>query len=244
MPGLEWFKVLDESKDIVTIGTVLSKTRDTPLDIEKYFKTNPKAILLETANVPFEIIINSDKLQGIVSMLPYDVDINIREISSSTLSINQILDVLMPTSAGDIRRKIYVRTIKGRAIKGFVFILDNQATLNNVVISSREATTVTTGSGMKITTPAAMVATYESEGKIYTKSYGAASLATPEELKIYQADLPLVGKYPISPEKDLTTLRFGLEKKQATMQGKYLTELLKDFEQDVAGLYISVKTLM
>lgn len=82
LPGLEWFSVINENKDIVSIGHTLTKTRNPnqPLDIVKFFKKDPKVILLYSAFIPFELIINSKNLTAIVPM----------SLGTSTHVINKI----------------------------------------------------------------------------------------------------------------------------------------------------------
>lgn len=86
MPGIEWFSVMDVDNKIVSIGTLLAKTRDPQkvLDIVSFFKKHPKIILLYTDNLPFELKIDLDTLKAIVSMvsLPTEGDL--------TLIINRI----------------------------------------------------------------------------------------------------------------------------------------------------------
>ena len=71
LPGIEWFSVLDVDKIIVSIGSILAKTRDPdkPLDVISFFKKDPQIILLYTDNIPFELKIDSHNLWAIVSMV-------------------------------------------------------------------------------------------------------------------------------------------------------------------------------
>jgi len=71
-PGVEWFSVMDIDNKVVSIGSILVRTRDAqkPLDIVKFFKKDPEIILLYTEDIPFDLIINSIKLKAIVSMIP------------------------------------------------------------------------------------------------------------------------------------------------------------------------------
>lgn len=71
LPGIEWFSVMDLDKKIVSIGSILAKTRDAekPLDIVTFFKKDPEIILLYTDNIPFELKINSHNTRAIVSMV-------------------------------------------------------------------------------------------------------------------------------------------------------------------------------
>ncbi len=76
MPGVEWFSVMDIDNKIVSIGTILAKTRDPEkvFDVVSFFKKNPKAILLYTEDLPFELKVDLNTLKAIVSMIsPYVV---------------------------------------------------------------------------------------------------------------------------------------------------------------------------
>ena len=68
LPGIEWFSLMEVDKNVVSIGSILAKTRDSqkPLNL---IKQKPKAILLYTDNVPFELQIDLDGLHGIFSMV-------------------------------------------------------------------------------------------------------------------------------------------------------------------------------
>ena len=68
LPGIEWFSLMEVDKNVVSIGSILAKTRDsqTPLNL---IKQKPKAILLYTDNIPFELKIDLDGLGGIFSMV-------------------------------------------------------------------------------------------------------------------------------------------------------------------------------
>ncbi|HLX54254.1 MAG TPA: hypothetical protein VKR58_09950, partial [Aquella sp.] len=59
LPGMEWFSVIDIDKKIVSIGSMLVKTRDPqkPLDVVSFFKKDPEMILLYTDNIPFELVV-------------------------------------------------------------------------------------------------------------------------------------------------------------------------------------------
>jgi hypothetical protein len=94
LPGVEWFSVMEVKKSIVSLGSILVKTRDPqiPLDIVSFFKKDPKAILLYTDDIPFELVINSHNLKAIVSMLSgQKVFHTIKRISSMTQSFLEIL---------------------------------------------------------------------------------------------------------------------------------------------------------
>jgi hypothetical protein len=71
VPGTEWFSVMNVDKEIISIGSTLVKARDPEksLNIISFFKKTPEVILLYTDDIPFELIIGSDKLMAIVSMV-------------------------------------------------------------------------------------------------------------------------------------------------------------------------------
>ena len=58
LPRREWFDVFENQKNIVSLGAALGRARDAdkPLSIIKFFKTDPKALLLRARTVPFEIV--------------------------------------------------------------------------------------------------------------------------------------------------------------------------------------------
>jgi hypothetical protein len=70
LPGVEWLSVDIVDKEIVSIGSILTKTHDPqkPLDIVSFFKKDPEIILLYTHDIPFELMINSKNLKTIFSM--------------------------------------------------------------------------------------------------------------------------------------------------------------------------------
>lgn len=100
LPGAEWFSVIEGDKKIVSIGSILAKTRDPqkPLDIVNFFKKDPEVILLYTDDIPFELVINSLNLKLIVSMVssgprpnnPEFVAHRIKKISSTTRDFFEI----------------------------------------------------------------------------------------------------------------------------------------------------------
>lgn len=97
LPGLEWFSPLADRKDVANIGGVMAQSRTKPLDMQKYFKGNPKALLIETNSVPFKIILNTPHLEYIVSTwvpLPNHA-MYIQAISSRIYTLYQILDLFM-----------------------------------------------------------------------------------------------------------------------------------------------------
>ncbi len=118
LPGLEWFTLvenirdvskelppkeaakqaaaLEATKEIVSIGSILAQTRgNRPLDVVHFFRTDPKAILLYAPSLPFELVLNSQNLQAIISMIPGDALHSIKKISSKTKSADELLDAFM-----------------------------------------------------------------------------------------------------------------------------------------------------
>jgi hypothetical protein len=109
LPGLEWFSVLGQN-DIVSIGHILALAHEGRiLNIDTYFRsktplserknidilfpnTKPKALLLYTKDIPCELVINSEKMEAIISMMPGDVYHKIKKISSSYWTIDDILN--------------------------------------------------------------------------------------------------------------------------------------------------------
>lgn len=96
LPGLEWFSTVALQKNIVSIGSTLAKTRDPkkPLNIETFFKSDPRALLLYAREIPFELVINSLRFEAIISMIPGDAVHSIKTISS-TRPFNEVLDWFM-----------------------------------------------------------------------------------------------------------------------------------------------------
>ena len=96
LPGLDWFVACNANKEVVSIGSTLAQSRgiDKPLNITNFFKTDPRAILLYTNSIPFELIINSDKLLEIISMAPVKKT-KIYKISSKS-EIDRIIEWFMP----------------------------------------------------------------------------------------------------------------------------------------------------
>ncbi len=85
LPGLDWFSVINADKNIVQIGSILaSKRGNRPLDIVKFFRNEPRILLLYAPNIPFELIINSKNLQSIVSMLPGNALHMIEKVTSKS----------------------------------------------------------------------------------------------------------------------------------------------------------------
>ena len=120
-PGLEWFSVIDESK-VVSIGSVLAKTRTAPLNIETFFKkkgeqARPLAILLYTQNIPFELIINSIGAfywpPLIISMIPGNAFHTIKKISSYSYSTDHLMGSISSTVNLEAHKTFVVEELEG-----------------------------------------------------------------------------------------------------------------------------------
>ncbi|HEX4068465.1 MAG TPA: hypothetical protein VHX42_00035 [Candidatus Babeliales bacterium] len=94
LPGIDWLSVDIADNEIVSIGSILTKTHDfqKPLNIVSFFKKDPEIILLYADNIPFELLINSQNLKTIFSMMssgslsnaPGYIVHKIKKISSTT----------------------------------------------------------------------------------------------------------------------------------------------------------------
>lgn len=99
-PGLTWFSVID-SERVVSIGPVLAFARKNTLDIEKFFRKRREklqllGILLYTAVIPFEVIIDAKNPAGeppaIISMIPGKAVHHIKKITSDTHKWTSLLE--------------------------------------------------------------------------------------------------------------------------------------------------------
>ncbi len=107
-PGLPWFSVLNDDQ-VVSIGSILARTRTQPLNIATFFKrkgepAHPLGILLYASIIPFELIIDTksslnDKNSAqennaptIVSMIPGNAFHSINKISSTIQSVEALLN--------------------------------------------------------------------------------------------------------------------------------------------------------
>jgi len=97
LPGVEWFSVLESNKNVLSIGSILAKTRNvqTPLDVVRFFKADPKALLLYAPEIPFELIYTGKNLEAIVSMIPGNAIHHLKKISSSTKNEQELLQSFM-----------------------------------------------------------------------------------------------------------------------------------------------------
>lgn len=113
LPGTSWFSVLASPEEVVSIGTILSKTRSAsePLNVVNYFKTDPRAIVLYSSNIPFELILNSNKLDSIISMIPGDAITILGKISSTTKKDDEIIDLFMKIEGLSSRKIFHIREL-------------------------------------------------------------------------------------------------------------------------------------
>lgn len=113
LPGIEWFSVMASRKEIISIGSILSKTRDPkkPLNIKTFFKTDPKAILLYAINIPFELIIDSKNMEAILSMKPGDATHKLKRISSKTNNTRDIIDWFMKINMLDSFKVFFIESV-------------------------------------------------------------------------------------------------------------------------------------
>lgn len=132
-PGLEWFSVMASQKDIVSIGSILSRTRDEkePLDVVRFFKTEPKAILLYAKDVPFELVIDSKEMEAMISMVPGDALHTLKKISSSQQSIDNILSWFMRILMLAPQKVFFIKELSGMSD-------GTRKTVNEVLIYSEE----------------------------------------------------------------------------------------------------------
>jgi hypothetical protein len=143
-PGLPWFSVLDSDK-VVSIGSILGKARTKPLDIATFFakkgkEAEPLGILLYAKNIPFELIIDIKNIPAIVSMIPGNAFHNIRKISSTTNTIEDVLNSFLTIDDLAPRKIFIIDEVPGRFSK---FMNDtfkeSKGTLLNVIIDLTEA---------------------------------------------------------------------------------------------------------
>lgn len=90
LPGLEWFNVVDVDDAVVSIGTVLAKTQDQPFSLKSYYERRVKkggelkGVLLYTPVIPFELIVDTNKMPRFISMMPGNALHEFDKISVST----------------------------------------------------------------------------------------------------------------------------------------------------------------
>jgi hypothetical protein len=135
-PGLPWFSVIDDDK-VCSIGSILAKTRTTPLDMATFFaKQNkqamPLGILLYVQDIPFELIVNTKTETGlppvVISMIPGNAIHHIKKVSSVTNSVDDIVLSFLKIKHLIPQKIFIVDEVRGQNSD------TNGITLNNVVI--------------------------------------------------------------------------------------------------------------
>lgn len=154
LPGTEWFSILESPKKIVSIGSILSHARDPekPLDLAKFFKTEPEVILLYASKISFELIINSKNLDAFISMIPGDATHIIERISS--------------TNTGNTRSENIINSfmvIEGLASTK-IFYIKKLNELDDVIIYNYKPKIITR---MQRTSPSITYACYRVNGKTF-----------------------------------------------------------------------------
>lgn len=137
LPGTEWFSVMAVNDNVISIGAIQAKTRDAEhaLDVTKFFKRDPKSILLYAQDIPFELVINSKRLEAVVSMIPGDANHKIRKISSSNMSARSIVSKFMSLTNLAPRKLFFIEVVSGqdREFKNVV-ILNHRMNLSGWVV--------------------------------------------------------------------------------------------------------------
>lgn len=225
LPGIEWFSVMASRKDIVSIGSILAKTRDPrkSLNVVNFFKTDPKAILLYAADIPFELVIDSKNLEAIISMIPGDAVHVLKRISSSTKNPKEILNWFMAISMLDSYKIFFIEEIN--TIKN-VIIYNKKIPSKNIMIPDRYEN----------------YAFYSDGGTLYVqKPYEGAQPADEKQKTFYQRILNNIqGKpnqfgsfifkteesiqYKLPPVRDLLSIIDKLEGEKGSLI--YMTDIL------------------
>lgn len=145
LPGLEWFSVIDDEVAI-SIGDVLAATRTKPLSITNFFakrgkKAQPQAILLYARDIPFEIILDTQKCPAFISMIAGNVEHYIKKLSSSLHDVYEIMNSFLFSSYLATQKIFKIDEISGKNSKDMNRLLNREAnedemiTLKSVVIS-------------------------------------------------------------------------------------------------------------
>ncbi len=109
LPGLEWFSVLKDRPNIVSIGSVLSRTRERPLKIG----SDVELVLLYTQNaIPFDLFF--DECPAIISMVPGEAHHLLSRISSARYGVIYLINMFMRLSSLEGTKTFYINEIKGR----------------------------------------------------------------------------------------------------------------------------------
>jgi hypothetical protein len=130
-PGLEWFSVIDNEKNVLVIGSVLGQTRTEALSLQRFFKTQspPKAILLYAKKINFEIKIDTEgKTPQILSMIP---GFTIHKLKKIFLYGEPVEKLFKAFTEPDTTEKIFVID----EIEGFLFA--KRKLLKKIIIDAR-----------------------------------------------------------------------------------------------------------
>jgi hypothetical protein len=120
LPGEQWFKIVDMQNIAVSIGSILSQTRET-IDVGTFFKRKkgqpePRFVLLETTFIP-HLIVNTDKIPKFISIMPGDSIHVIKKISSRKFSVDQLINAFVPDGKVGANKKFMIQEIEGAAPK-------------------------------------------------------------------------------------------------------------------------------
>jgi hypothetical protein len=134
-PGLSWFSPMTNRRNAVSIGSILAKTRgaNRPLDIATFFgkNTDPRALLIYAADIPFEIKINSLRFDAIISMIPGDAIHKFEKISSTTKTIDEITGTFLKLNRLEPLKLFFIKEVSAKMKNSTQF-----ATYKNVIIYS------------------------------------------------------------------------------------------------------------
>jgi len=121
LPGTQWFSILAAQNNVVQIGKTLAENRGTrPLDVNTYFNTTPKILLLYAQHIPFELIFQGKTMPTIISMVPGAALHRLYGISARDISPDKILDQFMTLEDLDVMKLFYIEHISGTLIKNVI----------------------------------------------------------------------------------------------------------------------------
>lgn len=189
-PGVAWFSAIDQEK-VVSIGSVLAKTHNGPLDIATFFRkkgvnASPLAVLLYARDIPFELIINTDPLNDptvkspvFVSMVPGTVLHRIKKMSSELHSINSILAGFVALNMAN-RKTFFIDEVSAPTNLAYITGSNKPGAWIDEEIRTISQVMVVSDNGKDTN----VYFTYE--GEVYVKSgFALAKKATEEERKRY-----------------------------------------------------------
>lgn len=220
LPGLEWFSVLSSRKNIVSIGKILAQTRaaNRPLDITKFFNTDPQALLLYAEYIPFELYINSSRLEAIISMKPGDATHFIKSVRSNQDVVTIIkwfltIEEIMPLKA------FIIKSINDEFSDAVIYLKKNT-----------------------------MLAFYKQEGVLYkvVKDYEKPIKASVKDGEAYEAIKGFIKKH-VKDEKKYEAIKDFLEAKKkirpTTSKATMLSNIIDTYEKFNTVLESLVKAL-